>query len=296
MAFSFIVTLREGIEMALIVAILLGYLRSVGQRRHFRDVWLGVGVAAVATIALGVALEIASRDLDKRIVEAFEGFAMIFATAVLTGMAIWMKRQASGISAELKQQVDVALGRGSMTAIVLLAATSVGREGLETVLFLFAGSAAGSSGLEFLLGGVLGFAVAALAGVAIYQGSRWLPLRSFFLVSGVMVIVIAAGLLATSSVKLYEAAIISDLGPRPWDTDHILSMTSDSGKFLSTLLGYDSAPSLMQLALYWTYLPIALAAFFLIRPRAAPAGAPRQTSTGAPGTSGRLARERESGS
>lgn len=296
MAFSFIVTLREGIEMALIIAILLGYLRSVGQRRHFREIWLGVGVAAAATIAFGVALEIASRDLDKRIVEAFEGFAMIFATAVLTGMAIWMKRQASGISAELKQQVDVALGRGSMTAIVLLAATSVGREGLETVLFLFAGSAAGSSGGEFLLGGVLGFAVAAVAGVAIYQGSRWLPLRSFFLVSGLIVIVIAAGLVATSSVKLYEAAIITDLGPRPWDTDHIISMTSDTGKFLSTLLGYDSAPSLMQLALYWSYLPVALAAFFFIRPPAVPAHPREHASKGPPGARGRLAGERESSS
>lgn len=257
--------------MALIVAILLGYLRSIGQRRHFRDVWAGIAVAATGCIVLGVGLELVSRDLDKRIVEGFEGFAMIFAAVVLTGMAIWMKRQAGGISRGLKQQVDTALGRGSMTALVLLAATSVGREGLETVLFLFAGSSAGASGSSFVAGGALGFAVAAVIGYVMYQGSRTLPLRSFFLVSGVMVMVLAAGLLATSVVKLYEAALISDLGPRPWDTDHFISMTSDTGKFLSTFLGYDSAPSVLQIALYWGYLVGAVAMFALVKPDRQPA-------------------------
>jgi high-affinity iron transporter len=274
MAFSFLVTLREGVEMALIVAILLGYLRSIGQRRHFRDVWYGVAVAAAVCVAIGAALEIASKELDDRVVEAFEGFTMIFAVAILTGMAFWMKRQAAGISKELKASVDAALSRGSMTAVVLLAASSVGREGLETTLFLFAGSTTGGSGFQFVMGGILGFAIAALVGVAMYHGARRIPLKHFFNVSGVAVIVLAAGLLATSVVKLYEAAIITNLGDRPWDTERYISITSNLGKFLNVLLGYDSAPSMLQIGLYWSYLLLVGAAFLFwptrreaVRPR-----------------------------
>ena len=261
MTFSFLVTVREGIEMALIVAILLGYLRTVGQKQHFRDIWFGVAVAAAICLAIGASLEIASAELDKRVVEAFEGFAMIFAVIVLTGMAFWMKRQSAGISRELRAQVDSALNKGSVTALVLLAATSVGREGLETTLFLFAGSRTAGSGFDFVLGGVLGFVVAAAVGVGIYQGSRWFPMKQFFQVSGAVVIILAAGLLANSVVKLYEAALLTNLGDRPWDTDHLVSITSNLGKFLHTLLGYDSAPSMTQIVLYWGYLAIVGSAF-----------------------------------
>jgi high-affinity iron transporter len=264
-AFSLLVTLREGVEMALIVAILLGYLRSIGQRQHFKEIWYGVAVAAVVCIAIGAGLEIASKTLDGRIVEAFEGFTMIFAVVMLTAMAFWMKRQASGISTELKAHVNAALDKGSVVALVLLAASAVGREGLETTLFLFAGSTTGGSGFQFVLGGILGFGIAAVVGVAIYHGSSRMPLKQFFNISGVAVIVLAAGLLATSVVKLYEAAILTNLGSRPWDTEHILSMTSTFGKFLSAVLGYDSAPALLQIALYWGYL-IVVGGIFLFMP------------------------------
>ncbi len=278
MTFSFLITLREGVEMALIVAILLGYLRSIGERRRFGAIWAGVGVAAAVCIAIGAGLEIASHELDKRVVEAIEGFTMIFAVIVLTGMAFWMKRQAAGLSKGLRAGVDRALSRGSVVALVLLAATSVGREGLETVLFLFAGSASDSSGLRFVLGGVLGFAVAAVFGTAFYHGSRRFPLKRFFQVSGALVLMLAAGLLANSVVKLYEAAIITNLGNRPWDTESFISMTSELGKFLGTLLGYDSAPSVLQIVLYWGYLVPVLLLFFLppglLRSRGSPAATP----------------------
>lgn len=282
MGFSFLVTLREGVEMALIIAILLGYLRSVGKRKHYIQVWAGVAVAAAVCIAIGAILEVMSRELDKRFVEAFEGFTMIFAVIVLTGMAFWMKKQASGISAELRANVDRALSGGSMIAIVLLAATSVGREGLETTLFLFAGASANSSGVDFILGGVLGFAVAAAIGVVIYYGAARFPLKLFFQASGVTILVIAAGLLANSVVKLWEAAIIKDLGDRPWDTDHVISITSNLGKFLNTLVGYDSAPAMLQIALYWSYLLIAVGLFLFLpigrKPKPARAPVPASTT------------------
>ncbi len=261
MLFSLLVTLREGIEIALVVTILLGYLRNIGQTRHFREIWFGVGAAALLSIAFGGVLEITSRELDGRWLEAFEGFTMLFAVCVLTWMVFWMKRQSAGLSKDMRKQVDSALSRGSVVALALLAFSAVAREGFETVLFLFAGSTNATSGIEFWAGGGLGFGIAAIAGVAIYYGAAKVPLKQFFLASGIAVMVLAAGLLSNGLAELHEAAILPDLGSRPWDTESFIPMTSTMGKFLHTVLGYDSAPLLAQIILYWGYLLTVLAAY-----------------------------------
>lgn len=261
MTFSLLVTLREGLEMALIVTILLGYLRSVDQKQHFREIWYGVAAAAGLSIAVGAGLKLASTELDGRVQEAFEGFAMLFAVAVLTWMLFWMKQQSAGISRDLRNKVDTALSSGSVTALSLLAFSAVGREGFETALFLFAGSTSHSSDMEFLAGGFIGFGIAAVVGVALYYGARGLPIKHFFNVSAVLLMVLAAGLLTRSLTELYEATIIPNLGHRPWDMDDFLPMTSSLGKFLHALVGYDSAPAVSQIVLYWGYLAAVVAAY-----------------------------------
>jgi len=281
MLFSLLVTLREGIEIALVVTILLGYLRNIGQTRHFREIWLGAGAAALLSIAFGGALEITSRELDGRWLEAFEGFTMLFAVCVLTWMVFWMKRQSAGISKDLREQVDSALSRGSIVALSLLAFSAVAREGFETVLFLFAGSTNATSGIEFWAGGGLGFAIAAVAGAVIYYGAARVPLRQFFLASSVVVIVLAAGLLSNGLAELHEAAILTDLGSRPWETESFIPMTSTMGKFLHTVLGYDSAPLMAQIVLYWGYLLTVLAAYVTL-PAPKPVRIKRIETTPAP--------------
>jgi high-affinity iron transporter len=261
MLFSLFVTAREGLEIALIITILLGYLRSIDQKAHFREIWYGVAAAAALSLAVGVGLEVASSELDGRVLEAFEGFTMLFAVVVLTWMLFWMKRNSAGISKEFKHRIDVALSRGSMAALALLAFSSVGREGIETTLFLFAGSTNESSNALFVTGGILGFVIAAAAGVLLYYGSARLPLKQFFLGSAVVLMVLAAGLLTNALTELHEATIIRELGSRPWDTESFISMTSMLGKFLHTVLGYDSAPAISQIALYWMYLVIVLVAY-----------------------------------
>ena len=270
MLFSLFVTAREGLEIALIITILLGYLRSIDQKAHFREIWYGVAAAAGLSLAVGVGLEIASSELDGRVLEAFEGFTMLFAVLVLTWMLFWMKRNSAGISKEFKHRIDVALSRGSMAALALLAFSSVGREGIETTLFLFAGSTNESSNALFVTGGILGFLIAAAAGVVLYYGSARLPLKQFFLGSAVVLMVLAAGLLTNAVADLHEATIIRELGSRPWDTESFISMTSTLGKFLHTVLGYDSAPAISQVVLYWTYLVVVLGAY-LLWPTARPA-------------------------
>lgn len=263
MLFSLLVTLREGIEIALVVTILLGYLRNINQTRHFREIWLGVVAASALSIGFGVVLEITSRELSGRALEAFEGATMLFAVGVLTWMVFWMKRQSAGISRDLRHQIDTALSRGSVVALAMLAFSAVAREGFETVLFLFAGSTNATSSMQFWVGGGAGFAIAGAAGVVLYHGAARLPLKQFFLVSGIAVMVLAAGLLANGLSELHEAAVITDLGSRPWDTDAFLPMTSTMGKFLHTVLGYDSAPTFGQIGAYWAYIVTVLAAYLL---------------------------------
>ena len=271
MLFSLLVTLREGIEIALVITILLGYLRKIEQKQHFRDIWIGVGAATLLSLAFGAVLEITSRELSGRVLEAFEGFTMLFAVGVLTWMVFWMKRQAAGISHALSHQIDTALSRGSVLALGTLAFTAVAREGFETTLFLFAGST-NASGTQFVLGGVIGFVIAAAGGIVIYYGAAKLPLKQFFLASGVVVIVLAAGLLSNGLNELQEAAIITDLGSRPWDFENSLSMTSTLGKFLHTVLGYEAAPAMAQVILYWGYIVAILGAYLLL-----PSGKPPHT-------------------
>lgn len=261
MLFSLLVTLREGLEIALIVTILLGYLRNIGQKQHFREVWLGVIAAAVLALGVGVGLVVASRELSGRVLEAFEGSAMLFAVAVLTWMVFWMKRQSAGISANLRREIDVALSAGSVVALALISFSSVAREGIETALFLFAGSTGSVSGVQFVIGGAAGFGIAAAAGVVLYYGVARLPLKPFFLATGVAVIFLAAGLVSNGISGLHSAALLPNIGARPWDTEATLSMTSTTGRFLNTVLGYDSAPAWAQIAAYWGYLIVVLGAY-----------------------------------
>jgi len=178
-------------------------------------------------------------------------------------MLFWMKRQSAGISRDLRNKVDIAISGGSVTALSLLAFSAVGREGVETALFLFAGSTNQGSDVGFVVGGLTGFGIAAAFGLALYYSAARLPLKHFFSVSAVALMIIAAGLLTNALADLHEATIIPDLGVRPWDTDSLLPMTSTLGKFLHALVGYDSAPAISQIAVYWSYLALVVTAYLL---------------------------------
>ena len=267
MLYSFLILLREGFEIALVLAVILGYLRQTGNRRYFKDVWLGAAAAGFACVGTGAVLELTATSLSGSAQEAFEGVTMLFAAGVLTWMVFWMRRQAASIGRELRHEVEVAISSGSLTAIVVLAFSAVLREGLETVLLLFAGASAqrGDSTVLFLLGAAAGLGLAALLGYLVYRGSHLLPMRQFFTVSGVVVMILGAGLISNGIAELQESGLIANLGSRPWDTDATLPMTATLGKFLHTLIGYDSAPTWGQILVYWSYLTAGLFAFLRVR-------------------------------
>lgn len=287
MLFSFLIIVREGFEIALILAIVLGYLRKSGNKDRFGQVWAGALAAAALCVIVAGILEVTATEMAGSTREAFEGFTVLFAVAVLTWMVFWMRRQASSLGGELRGQVEMALRGGSMTAMVLLAFSAVLREGLETVLLLFAGSttARGDSTSLFLLGALGGAAVAAALGYLVYKGSHVIPMKQFFTVTAILVIFIAAGMLSNGLGNLQESQVLGNLGSRPWDTDATLSLTTTAGKFLHTLVGYDSAPTWSQIIGYWSYLALSLGAFAVGVGSKRPSRAPQTASQTSPAAS-----------
>jgi high-affinity iron transporter len=202
---TFVITLREGFEATLIVGLILAYLVKTGQRQHAVAVWWGVAAAAVTSLAIGATLFISVGELEGTGEMIYEGSAMIFAAAVVTWMAFWMRKQAATIGAHLREQVSESLRSGSAIALASVAFIGVAREGLETALFLFA-STQDSGPFLATSGGVLGLAAAIGLGVAVYRGALRLDLRKFFTVTSLLVIAFAAYLIFGGIHEFGEAA------------------------------------------------------------------------------------------
>ncbi len=270
---SFLITLREGLEAGLIVAIVLAYLRSTNQRRHFRTVLVATLAAVAVSLVVGVAIFGIAGEFEGRKAEAFEGFAMLAAVGVLSWMIVWMKRQSAGIQKSLEREMSEAIGMGSVFALALIPFTAILREGLETSVFLFAATRT-STPLESTIGATAGIAVAIGLSWGVYSGGYRLNLRVFFNVTGVLLIVLAAGLLVNGLKELHEARIIGNLGPHVWDTYNIIPDNSQLGRYLGTLLGYDSSPYLGMVVAHIVYLTVMTGFFVAGRPVSVTAAAP----------------------
>lgn len=204
--------------------------------------------------------------------EVFEGAMMIFAAVLLTYMVVWMRRQARGLRAEIHDRVDTALGSGSVWAITGLSFLLVIREGLETVVFLAAGANYAGAALPYAAGAVAGGMLAAGLGYLLYRGSLQLDLRLFFHVTGVLLIVFAAGLLANAVRELQEVGFVPRGIAHVWDTYHLPPDTTPFGRMLAALFGYDASPSLTQVSAFFGYLVLVGIPFSLsIRQRSTPA-------------------------
>ncbi len=251
---AFVITLREGLEAALIVGIVLAYLGRIGARRGARYVWWGLGLALAVTGVTGGLVGALALRLEEDALELFEGGAMFLAAAVLTWVIFWMKRQAASFRLHLQAQVDRALAAGNGLALGLLSFTAVTREGLETVLFLTGGAGMASSPTAYWLGAALGLLAAAGLGYLAYAGTARLPLQAFFSVSGLLLIVFAGGMVINGIKEFQEVGLIPPLVKPVWDTYALIPDTSVLGRFLSSLFGYDPTPSLMQVLAHWAYL------------------------------------------
>jgi high-affinity iron transporter len=266
MLIPFLIMLREGIEAALIVGIVAGYLRRTGRAGLLPAVWAGAVLAALLCLVLGLALNAASAEFPQREQEFFEGAVALVAVGMLTWMVLWMTRAGGAIKAGLHGQVDAALagGRFQGAALVGMVFLAVGREGLESVFFLLA-TFQQDVGWAVPAGALLGLAAAVAVGWAIYRGGARIDLRRFFHWTSVFIIFVAAGLLAGAVRAFHEAGIWNALQTRVWDLSAVLPADGPVGTILAGFFGYQEAPTLGELVAYLAFLVPALA--LLLRPR-----------------------------
>jgi high-affinity iron transporter len=247
-----LLTLREGLEAALIVSILLSYLHQIGRQQLRWWIWGAVGVAGVLSLAFAVVLQIVGAGFEGTAEHLFEGFVMLLAVGVLTWMIFWMRYQARYIKRGLETDMHLAVRQGHHWGLFGIAFLAVFREGIETALFLTAASFA-SDGLSTLVGGVVGLGVAVAVGWLIHAGMAGLNVRSFFNVTSVVLLFFAAGLFAHGVHELQEAGLIPIYVESIWNLKPILDDTSLIGSLLRTLLGYNDNPSLLEVISYVSY-------------------------------------------
>jgi len=252
---SFLITLREGLEAALIIGIVLSVLRRLGHANRSRTVWAGVLVAVAVSMAVGLALNALGMALEGHGEAIFEGVAMLLAAGVLTWMIFWMQRQGRHIQVHLESDVRAAVAAGSAWALFGLAFVAVVREGIETALFLTA-AAFSATPMQTLVGGVLGLVVAITLGWLMFAAGRRLNVRAFFRVTGILLLLFAAGLVAQGVHELQEAALLPTFVEHVWDINPILDEKSLVGQFLKSLFGYNGNPSLLEVVTYTLYLLI----------------------------------------
>ena len=264
---TFVIFLREGVEASMIIAILLAYLNRIGQREHFRDIFLGVGAALVLAGAGGVVAYETIRSYDgSRAQTIFETCTYLLAAAVLTYMTFWMRNHARSLSKELRSRADAAIDGRARWGLGLLAFQAVGREGLETVVFTLA-IVFSTSAASALTGAVIGLAVSLVIAFVIYRLGHQLKLSRFFTVIGVLLMIFAAGLVADAVQNMQELGWLPVLSSPMWHTASFLSQDSAFGDVLHSFFGYSDSPTALQLLIYIGYLAIVIVAYLKLRPR-----------------------------
>ena len=277
---SALITLREGLEAALIVGIVLGYLRKIGRLDRQGTVWAGVAAALGVSLAAALGLKALGAEFAGQGEQIFEGTAMLLAAAILTWMIFWMSRQSRGIKGELETGITNALEGGRNWGLFSLAFVAVVREGLETALFLTA-AVFTSTASETVIGGLLGLVVAVAVGWLVFAGTSRLKVSLFFQVSGALLVVFAAGLVSNAAHEFIEAGIIPAIVAHLWSTKAVLDDESALGSALHSLLGYTAEPSLGEVLSYLGYYLVLLLGLRrgAASPSLEPGGSPRHQAT-----------------
>ncbi len=280
---NYLIGLREGLEAALVVSILIAYLVKTDNRDKLPLVWAGVGFAVGISVAFGAALTFTSQQMSFQAQEAFGGIMSIVAVGFVTWMIFWMRRTARGLSGELRNRMDAAISVGGI-AVAVIAFIAVAREGLETSLFIWAAVQSTGSGSAPLLGAALGLATAVVLGYLFYKGAVKINLAKFFTWTGFALIIIAAGVLAYGVHDLQEAGILPGLNNVAWDATAAIPPSSWYGSLLKGIFNLSPAPSVLEVIVWFAYV-IPVSYLFFRKPRVAsqPANKPVATATdGAP--------------
>jgi len=247
---TFVIGLREGVEAALIIGIIAAFLRSEGRRDVLRWVWAGVALACGLCLAVGVGLEVLSRELPYKQQEGLETVIALVAVVAVTWMIVWMKRNGRRLRGDLEQGVTTALAQGSVIGLVAMAFFAVLREGFESSVFLLAAFDASTDPVAASAGALLGFAAAAVLGWGIYRGGVRFDLVRFFRVTGVILVLVAAGLLASAAHSAWEAGWMTSLQGQALDLTWLVEPGSVRSALLTGMLGLQPRPTQLEVLAY----------------------------------------------
>jgi len=262
MGATFVVTLREAFEAALLLGIVYAYLDRIGARRHWGYVTMGGVLGLAASVAMGVGVVFASGPLLDLGPDLVTVAVIFFAVVLLTWHGWWMRRHARELKGNVQRHIDEAEATQRLWLVGLIAFTGVFREGAETVLFLWGlMSQVSVGGLGGLAGGMLGVGTAGVLGWSIFRGGRRLSLEYFFNVTSVLLMLVAAGLCSTGLGKLQALGLLPPPDPL-WDSSWLLSDDGVIGGFLGGLGGYRAQPTVFEVAAYGVYLAVAALLFF----------------------------------
>jgi len=267
-----IISLREGIEAALVIAIMIAYLRRSNQRELTRYVLGGAIVAIVSSMAIAILMSMLWGVFEGPLLAVFEGTVVLIAALLLTTMIVWMWRVGSGVAAEIEDSVSRRTAQNSSIGVALLAFALVLREGVELVLFTMA--LAIQEGSETYLGVAIGLMLAVGVGLAIHQGSLKVSLKAFFNWTSVLLVLFAAGMMAYGIHELQEAGLFL-IGPlEVWNINPpqlpdgsypLLHEKGFIGAMFKALFGYNGNPSALEAIVYVGYLVVL--SFYYLRNR-----------------------------
>lgn len=255
---SFLITLREGLEAFLLVGIALSYLAKLNARHYNKYIYLGVFVGLLLSLAVAVVFQVV---VDQFSNELYRNYLMagilIFATVVLTYMAIWMQKQAKDQVARVQRELTDMVSTGNLLGLVFLSTLAVLREGFETILFFSAlmySNFGEFSTQDALIGAVSGLVLSIALVWMMLKSTRNVPLRSFFRWTSLFIVIIAAGLLSSAINMLQAAHVLPIVYAQLFDISHILDDRGVFGTFLRALFGYNSSPGLLQLVVWGGYM------------------------------------------
>jgi high-affinity iron transporter len=289
---NYLIGLREGLEAALVVSILVAYLVKTDRRHLLPRIWAGVGVAVAVSLAFGALLTYGPRSLTFEAQEMIGGTLSIIAVGFVTWMIFWMARAARTLSGELRGQIDKA-AEGSRWSLAIVAVLAVGREGLETALFLWAATQAGTREAagtstptwEPLLGAALGLATAVLIGYLLYRGAITINLSRFFSWTGAFLILVAAGVLSYGVHDLQEAEVLPGLNRIAFDVSDTIDPSSWYATLLKGVFNFSPVTTWLE-AIAWLLYAVPVMTVFLLgvrrrgaRPAPARQPAPPTSST-----------------
>ena len=260
---TFIIGLREGLEAALIVSILLGAASKLGRRDVRPRIWVGAGLAVLLALAVGALLTFGALELPPQAEPAIAGGLAVLAVGFVTWMIFWMVRNSAGLAGDLRNEVGRALAEGTGWGIVLLAFLSVAREGIETSLFVWSAVQASGADMSATIGAFLGFVAAIALGIVIAKGLLRLDLGRFFAVTGGLLVLVAAGVLAYGVGDLQEVGLLPFGGTVAYDVSALVPPGSWYGSLLAGLTGLQPVATWLQVAIWVGYIGVVGALFVL---------------------------------